>query len=77
MGYMAMSRRLFFHAMKHEYGIEPRHQNYACIVDLLALAGQLDRSYQFIMDMPIKPEMSVGCLPSRLQDAWTLKHGHG
>ncbi|TVU09919.1 hypothetical protein EJB05_43418, partial [Eragrostis curvula] len=48
-----------FHSMKHDYGIEPRHQHYACIVDLLARSGQLDRVYQFIMDMPIKPEMSV------------------
>ncbi|GJM98518.1 hypothetical protein PR202_ga15541 [Eleusine coracana subsp. coracana] len=49
----------YFQSMKHEYGIEPRHQHYACIVDLLARAGQLDRAYRFIMDMPIKPEMSV------------------
>jgi pentatricopeptide repeat protein len=49
----------YFHSMKHDYGIEPRHQHYACIVDLLARAGHLDRAYRFIMDMPIKPEMSV------------------
>ncbi|KAL6656186.1 hypothetical protein ACP70R_007012 [Stipagrostis hirtigluma subsp. patula] len=49
----------YFHSMKHDYGIEPRHQHYACLVDLLARAGHLDRAYQFIMDMPIKPEMSV------------------
>jgi pentatricopeptide repeat protein len=49
----------YFHSMRHEFGIEPRQQHYACVVDLLARAGQLDRAYQFIMDMPIKPEMSV------------------
>ncbi|OEL19233.1 Pentatricopeptide repeat-containing protein [Dichanthelium oligosanthes] len=49
----------YFHSMKHDYGIEPRHQHYACVVDLLARAGHLDRAYQFIKDMPIKPEMSV------------------
>ncbi|XP_062193723.1 pentatricopeptide repeat-containing protein At3g12770-like isoform X2 [Phragmites australis] len=49
----------YFHSMKHDYGIEPRHQHYACVVDLLARAGQLDRAYRFIMDMAIKPEMSV------------------
>ncbi|CAL5081913.1 unnamed protein product [Urochloa decumbens] len=49
----------YFHFMKHDYGIEPRHQHYACVVDLLARAGHLDRAYQFIKDMPIKPEMSV------------------
>lgn len=49
----------YFHSMKHDYGIEPRHQHYACIVDLLARAGHLDRAYRFIIGMPIKPEMSV------------------
>ncbi|KAG2644059.1 hypothetical protein PVAP13_2KG401905 [Panicum virgatum] len=49
----------YFHSMKHDYGIEPQHQHYACMVDLLARAGHLDRAYHFIMDMPIKPEMSV------------------
>ncbi|KAM0868653.1 hypothetical protein ACQ4PT_041171 [Festuca glaucescens] len=49
----------YFHSMKPDYRIEPRHQHYACVVDLLARAGQLDRAYGFILDMPIKPEMSV------------------
>ncbi|RLN34636.1 pentatricopeptide repeat-containing protein [Panicum miliaceum] len=49
----------YYQSMKHDYGIEPRHQHYACMVDLLARAGHLDRAYHFIMDMPIKPEMSV------------------
>ncbi|KAJ1290075.1 hypothetical protein BS78_02G214700 [Paspalum vaginatum] len=49
----------YFQSMKHEYGIEPRHQHYACVVDLLARAGHLDRAYRFITGMPIKPELSV------------------
>ncbi|KAL6844676.1 hypothetical protein ACP4OV_025335 [Aristida adscensionis] len=49
----------YFHSMKRDYGIEPRHQHYSCLVDLLARSGHLDRAYQFIMDMPIKPEISV------------------
>ncbi|VAI18638.1 unnamed protein product [Triticum turgidum subsp. durum] len=49
----------YFHSMKPDHKIEPRHQHYACVVDLLARAGQLDRAYRFILDMPIKPEMSV------------------
>ncbi|KAM0866100.1 hypothetical protein ACQ4PT_042824 [Festuca glaucescens] len=49
----------YFHSMKPDYKIEPRHQHYACMVDLLARAGQLDRAYRFTLDMPIKPEMSV------------------
>uniref|UniRef100_A0A0E0ET42 BHLH domain-containing protein n=1 Tax=Oryza meridionalis TaxID=40149 RepID=A0A0E0ET42_9ORYZ len=49
----------YFHSMKPDYGIEPQHQHYACMVDLLSRAGQLDRAYQFILNMPIKPEMTV------------------
>lgn len=49
----------YFQSMKPDYNIEPRHRHYACVVDLLARAGQLDRAYRFILDMPIKPEMSV------------------
>ncbi|CAN1270641.1 Pentatricopeptide repeat-containing protein At3g12770 [Linum perenne] len=47
-----------FHCMR-EYGIEPRHQHYACVVDLLGRAGFLDRAYEFIRNMPIEPGVSV------------------
>lgn len=47
-----------FHCMR-DYGIEPRHQHYACVVDLLGRAGHLTRAYDFIMNMPIEPGTSV------------------
>ncbi|KAI3717320.1 hypothetical protein L1987_68869 [Smallanthus sonchifolius] len=47
-----------FNSMK-DYNIEPRHQHYACVVDLLGRAGCLDRAYDFIKKMPIKPGVSV------------------
>ncbi|KAK1422902.1 hypothetical protein QVD17_18191 [Tagetes erecta] len=47
-----------FNRMK-DYNIEPRHQHYACVVDLLGRAGCLDRAYDFIKTMPIKPGVSV------------------
>ncbi|KAJ6975996.1 hypothetical protein NC653_031735 [Populus alba x Populus x berolinensis] len=47
-----------FHRMG-DYGIEPRHQHYACVVDLLGRAGHLDRAYNFVMNMPIEPGVSV------------------
>lgn len=47
-----------FHRMK-DYGIEPRHQHYACVVDLLGRAGQVDKAYEFIKNMPISPGVSV------------------
>ncbi|KAB1208204.1 hypothetical protein CJ030_MR6G011330 [Morella rubra] len=47
-----------FHRMR-DYGIEPRHQHYACVVDLLGRAGRLDQAYDFITNMPIEPGVSV------------------
>lgn len=48
----------FFHNMK-DHGIEPLHQHYACVVDLLARAGYLGQAYKFITRMPIQPGVTV------------------
>uniref|UniRef100_A0A2N9IUM6 DYW domain-containing protein n=1 Tax=Fagus sylvatica TaxID=28930 RepID=A0A2N9IUM6_FAGSY len=47
-----------FHRMR-DYGIEPRLQHYACVVDLLGRAGHLGQAYDFITNMPIEPGVSV------------------
>ncbi|CAI0449081.1 unnamed protein product [Linum tenue] len=47
-----------FHCMS-EYSIQPRHQHYACVVDLLGRAGYLDRAYEFIRNMPMEPGLSI------------------
>lgn len=47
-----------FHSMKY-YGIEARHQHYACVVDLLGRSGHLNEAYDFITTMPIEPGVSV------------------
>ena len=47
-----------FHRIR-DYGIEPRNQHYACVVDLLGRAGYLEKAYDFIMNMPIEPGSSV------------------
>ncbi|PKI55078.1 hypothetical protein CRG98_024544 [Punica granatum] len=47
-----------FHHMQ-DYGIKPRHQHFACVVDLLGRAGQLDQAYNFILKMPIEPGVSI------------------
>ncbi|XP_057961042.1 pentatricopeptide repeat-containing protein At3g57430, chloroplastic [Malania oleifera] len=41
-----------FYRMKEDHGIEPTHDHYACIVDLLGRAGQLEDAYQLINTMP-------------------------
>ena len=48
----------FFHSMKY-YGIKARHQHYSCVVDLLGRSGHLNEAYDFIMNMPIEPGVSV------------------
>ncbi|CAI9106832.1 OLC1v1006064C1 [Oldenlandia corymbosa var. corymbosa] len=48
-----------FQVMQEKYGIEPRLEHYACIVDLLGRAGQVDRAYDFIQSMPMKPDLFV------------------
>ncbi|XP_077247271.1 pentatricopeptide repeat (PPR) superfamily protein [Tasmannia lanceolata] len=48
-----------FGGMKVQYGIEPGAEHYACMVDLLGRAGMVERAYEFIKEMPIRPTVSV------------------
>lgn len=44
-----------FHSMVHNHGFEPLPEHYACMVDLLGRAGNLDRALDFIRKMPVEP----------------------
>ncbi|CAL9774110.1 unnamed protein product [Musa acuminata subsp. burmannicoides] len=48
-----------FNSMTTEFGIVARAEHYACMVDLLGRAGQLEKAREFIEKMPIKPDSSV------------------
>lgn len=48
-----------FESMKEIYRIEPGAEHYACVVDLLARSGLVDRAYEFIQNMPIHPTISI------------------
>ncbi|GJN36061.1 hypothetical protein PR202_gb24887 [Eleusine coracana subsp. coracana] len=41
-------------SMSMQYGIQPRVEHYACVVDMLGRAGQLDDAKAFIQDGPFK-----------------------
>ncbi|CAK8565198.1 unnamed protein product [Lathyrus sativus] len=41
------------------YGVVKREAHYACIVDLLGRAGDLEKAVEFIQSMPIKPGKNV------------------
>uniref|UniRef100_A0A5B7C2K6 DYW domain-containing protein n=1 Tax=Davidia involucrata TaxID=16924 RepID=A0A5B7C2K6_DAVIN len=49
---MVNEGRNLFHKMKDAHGIEPTADHYACVVDLLGRAGQLEEAYQLINTMP-------------------------
>lgn len=57
-GMVKLGKNLF-RAMQEKHGIEPRLEHYACMVDLLGRAGRLDEAYEFIQEMPIKPDSFV------------------
>ncbi|KAI5665977.1 hypothetical protein M9H77_15830 [Catharanthus roseus] len=48
-----------FQLMQKRYGIEPRLEHYACMVDLLGRAGKLMEAYDFVQRMPIEPDLFV------------------
>jgi pentatricopeptide repeat protein len=48
-----------FETMKERFGIEPRTEHYACVVDLLGRAGMEERAYEIIQRMPMRPSISL------------------
>ncbi|KAJ0984342.1 hypothetical protein J5N97_002698 [Dioscorea zingiberensis] len=62
----------FFESMARDHGVVPDLDHYACIIDNLGRAGQLDRAYQFIKDMPMEPD---DCIWSALLNACRI-HGN-
>jgi pentatricopeptide repeat protein len=49
----------YFKCMSRDYCIMPRAEHYACMVDLLGRAGNLDEAQDFILSMPIQPNADV------------------
>ncbi|XP_010033910.2 pentatricopeptide repeat-containing protein At1g15510, chloroplastic [Eucalyptus grandis] len=49
----------YFQQMQYEYSITPNLKHYACVVDLLGRAGQLEDAYEFIQEMPVAPDAAI------------------
>ncbi|ERM98117.1 hypothetical protein AMTR_s00095p00039180 [Amborella trichopoda] len=49
----------WFRRMKVEYGINPKEEHYACVVDALGRAGMLNEAVKFAGSMPFGPELEV------------------
>ncbi|XP_042519286.1 pentatricopeptide repeat-containing protein At3g12770-like [Macadamia integrifolia] len=48
-----------FSSMVREDGVLPTAKHYACMVDLLGRAGQLDEAYDLIQGMPVEADVAV------------------
>lgn len=48
-----------FNSMKNDFEVTPASEHYACMVDLLGRAGQLNQAWEFIQRMPIRPDAGV------------------
>lgn len=49
----------YFESMSKNYGVVPRAAHYSCVVDLLGRAGQLDKAWKTICNMPMEPTSMV------------------
>ncbi|XP_058081585.1 pentatricopeptide repeat-containing protein At1g08070, chloroplastic-like [Magnolia sinica] len=58
-GGMIDEGRRHFSSMIRHHCIQPGMEHYACMVDLLCRAGQIDEGKRFIEEMPIEPSASV------------------
>nr|CAD1818008.1 unnamed protein product [Ananas comosus var. bracteatus] len=51
--------RFYFNKMVRELGFRPKVEHYACMVDLLGRAGQLQEGKDLILSMPMKPSPGI------------------
>lgn len=49
----------YFNSMVHEYGIMPRIEHYANLVDIVSRHGQIEEAMDIIRSMPFEPDKSV------------------
>ncbi|KAK7336691.1 hypothetical protein VNO77_17237 [Canavalia gladiata] len=53
----------YFDIMERNYGIKPKKEHYACMIDLLGRTGLLKEAYELITNMPMQPcEAAWGAL---------------
>ncbi|PIA46299.1 hypothetical protein AQUCO_01500068v1, partial [Aquilegia coerulea] len=51
--------RMLFNSMIEDFGITPRMEHYACVVDLLGRTGRLNEAYDLVKGLPFKPSLSL------------------
>ncbi|KAL2344144.1 hypothetical protein Fmac_005429 [Flemingia macrophylla] len=48
-----------FDMMQKEYGIKPNLKHYGCMVDLFGRAGNLEKAYDLVSNMPVQADASI------------------
>ncbi|GMH04149.1 hypothetical protein Nepgr_005988 [Nepenthes gracilis] len=48
-----------FESMMKDYSIVPGSEHCACVVDLLGRSGSLEEAYEFVLRMPVEPDVGV------------------
>ncbi|CAL2250923.1 unnamed protein product [Prunus armeniaca] len=49
----------WFNTMNHKFGVEPGIEHYGCMVDLLGRSGDLNKAYDLIKGMRVRPDCVV------------------
>ncbi|KAK1421413.1 hypothetical protein QVD17_23726 [Tagetes erecta] len=49
----------YFESMERNYKLKPQMKHYGCVVDLLSRSGNLDKAYEFMLKMPIAPDVII------------------
>ncbi|XP_077210055.1 pentatricopeptide repeat-containing protein At2g22410, mitochondrial-like [Tasmannia lanceolata] len=55
-GGLVVEGREHFQNMSRIFGIEPKVEHYACMIDLLGRVGLLEEAYELIRSMPMEPD---------------------
>ncbi|CAL5024758.1 unnamed protein product [Urochloa decumbens] len=50
---------IYFNAMEDKFGVQPREDHYACMVDLLGKADRIEEAEELISRMPFRPGVLV------------------
>ncbi|KAM1061269.1 hypothetical protein FF1_025783 [Malus domestica] len=58
-GGMVEKGKILFNSMKAKFGVEPKVEHYACMVDLYGRAGELEEAEKLIQGMPFQPDVVV------------------
>ncbi|KAF3436367.1 hypothetical protein FNV43_RR23459 [Rhamnella rubrinervis] len=58
-GGLVSEGREYLKSMARDFGIEPKGEHYACMIDLLGRIGLVEEAYEFITNMPMEPSESA------------------